>query len=206
MSQVKRTKARQSKTALSVLSLAGLSLAATTATTSKSVAGMPSPAAAPLQAFTLGEEEISDVTLATFHLFDKESVEQSRSLLHLTRCGCGGGCRGGGGGCRGCGGRGCADAAADADAAAVAAAVAVAAEVGAAAVCRGVVANPGAERQQRSLGNSFEWAGSIAMRPISRCMQSMRHEMVGSMGRRGQKPYRESAGAGYLAQDIPINI
>jgi hypothetical protein len=37
-------------------------------------------------------------------------------------------------------------------------------------------------RWWRSLGNSFEWAGSIAMRPISRCMQSMRHEMVGSTG------------------------
>ncbi len=104
MSQVKRAKARRSKTALSVLSLAGLSLAATTATTSKSVAGMPSPATTPVQAFTLGEEEISDVTLATFHLFDKDSVEQSRSILHLTACrgGCGCGGRGGcrGGGCR----------------------------------------------------------------------------------------------------------
>jgi hypothetical protein len=113
MSRVKRTKAKHSKTALSVFGLAGLSLAATTATTSESIAGMPSPATAPVQAFTMGEEEISDVTLATFHLFDKESVDQSRSLLQLTRCGgcgrCGGGCRGCGGGCRigGCGCRGC---------------------------------------------------------------------------------------------------
>ena len=99
---------------LSVLGLAGVSLAATTAaTTNKSMAGMPSPATAPVQAFTMGEEEMSDVTLATFHLFDKESVNQSRSMLQLTRCGgcgrCGGGCRGCGGGCRigGCGCRGC---------------------------------------------------------------------------------------------------
>jgi hypothetical protein len=86
-------------------------LAATTATTSESIAGMPSPATAPVQAFTMGEEEISDVTLATFRLFDKESVDQARSLLHLTGgCGrCGGGCRGCGHGCRigGCGCRGC---------------------------------------------------------------------------------------------------
>src|SRR5271166_1049148 len=99
---------------LSVLGLAGVSLAATTAaTTNKSMAGMPSPATAPVQAFTMGEEEMSDVTLATFHLFGKESVNQSRSMLQLTRCGgcgrCGGGCRGCGGGCRigGCGCRGC---------------------------------------------------------------------------------------------------
>jgi hypothetical protein len=59
----------------------------------------------PVQAVTLGEEEIADVSLATFHLFDKENakggfVQQAR--------GCGCGCRGCG--CRGCGGcgiRGC---------------------------------------------------------------------------------------------------
>ena len=62
------------------------------------MATVPSPATAPVQAFALGEEEISDVTLASFHLFDKETIDQSRSLLHLTRCGCGCGC--GGGGCR----------------------------------------------------------------------------------------------------------
>ena len=111
MSQAKYTSksARSRKTlsgkTLSVLGLAGVSLAATTAaTTNKSMAGMPSPATAPVQAFTMGEEEMSDVTLATFHLFGKESVNQSRSMLQLTRCGgcgrCGGGCRGCGGGCR----------------------------------------------------------------------------------------------------------
>jgi hypothetical protein len=95
------------------LSVAGMSLAVTTAaTTNESIAGMPSPATVPVQAFALGEEEISDVSLATFHLFGKESVDQSRSLLQLTRCGGGCGCRGcrgcgGWGGCRGCGCRGC---------------------------------------------------------------------------------------------------
>jgi hypothetical protein len=59
----------------------------------------------------LAEEEISDVTLATFHLYDKENAGVNRSpLLQLTRCGCGRcggrGCRCGGRGCR-CGGRGC---------------------------------------------------------------------------------------------------
>jgi hypothetical protein len=102
------SKGRRSKKALSVLGLAGIYLAVPAATTNESMAAMPSPATAPVRAFALGEEEISDVTLATFHLFDKETIDQSRSLLHLTRCGCGcggGGCRCGGGG--GCGGGGC---------------------------------------------------------------------------------------------------
>lgn len=166
MSRVKRAKVKRAKTALSVFGLAGISLAATAATTSKSVAGVPSPATVPVQAFAIGEEEISDVTLATFHLFEKESVDQSRSLLQLTRCGGCGRC--GGGGCRGCGGRGCgggcksaavaagaaadAEDAGDADSVAVAAAVAAAAWVG---VCLGAGAGPGAEPSQRVLRNLF---------------------------------------------------
>ena len=59
----------------------------------------------------LSEEEISDVSLATFHVFDKENS----SPLRLARggggcggggCGHGGGCGGHGGGCGGCGGGG----------------------------------------------------------------------------------------------------
>ena len=59
----------------------------------------------PNQRFVLSEEEMADVSLATFHLLDKENVG---SGVQLAR-GCGG-CRGcGGGGFRGCGGcRGCA--------------------------------------------------------------------------------------------------
>jgi hypothetical protein len=53
----------------------------------------------PTHAFTLGEEEIADVSLATFHLFDKENVG---SNVQVAWRGCGG-CRG----CRGCGCRGC---------------------------------------------------------------------------------------------------
>lgn len=51
--------------------------------------------------FTLGEEEIADVSLATFHLFDKENAG---NFVQVARA-CGGcGCHG----CRGCGGcRGC---------------------------------------------------------------------------------------------------
>src|SRR5271155_1700734 len=59
----------------------------------------------------LGEEEISDVSLATFHVFDKENEPPLRQGLRLAAGGCGhggGGCgHGGGGGCGHGGGCGC---------------------------------------------------------------------------------------------------
>ena len=65
----------------------------------------------PTQAITLGEEEIADVSLATFHLFDKENAGGN---VQVAWRGCGGcrGCRGCrcGGGCRAC--RACAGCAA----------------------------------------------------------------------------------------------
>jgi hypothetical protein len=65
----------------------------------------------PNHQITLGEEEIADVSLATFYVFDKESTAAVKDgNIQLARgCGCGRGCgRGcGGRGCRGCGGRGC---------------------------------------------------------------------------------------------------
>jgi hypothetical protein len=60
----------------------------------------------PNQQITLGEEEIADVSLATFYVFDKEGTTAAKDgNIQLARgCGCRGcgGCRG----CRGC--RGCA--------------------------------------------------------------------------------------------------
>jgi hypothetical protein len=66
----------------------------------------------PNQQITLGAEEIADVSLATFYVFDKESTADAKDgKIQLARgCGCGRGCGGrgcGGRGCRGCGGRGC---------------------------------------------------------------------------------------------------
>jgi hypothetical protein len=59
----------------------------------------------PNHQLTLGEEEMADVSLATFYVFDKEAAEAARNGVQLARgCGCGGRC---GGGCRGCGCRGC---------------------------------------------------------------------------------------------------
>jgi hypothetical protein len=52
----------------------------------------------PNHQITLGEEEIADVSLATFYVFDKESTAAAKDgNVQLAR-GCG---------CRGCGGRGC---------------------------------------------------------------------------------------------------
>jgi hypothetical protein len=108
---------RRSK-AVPVLGAAGLlSLAGGAASTQ--AAGPAADIAArhiePSHELTLSEEEVSDVSLATFYVFDKEIA---RPLLQLTRCGgcgggcgrgcgCGGGCRCGGGGCRCGGGCGC---------------------------------------------------------------------------------------------------
>ena len=86
----------------------GLSLVGSASASSMPTTGISqSDNTSPNQRFVLGEEEMADVSLATFHLFDRENVG---SGVQLAR-GCGG-CGGGGGcgGCRGCGGggfRGC---------------------------------------------------------------------------------------------------
>jgi hypothetical protein len=138
MSQAKRaSKGKRPSKAVSVLGIAGASLAASAggSLADMPVADIPSQNTAPFQFITLGEEELSDVSLATFHLFDKEGLGTPRSgMIQLARggcgcghggggcghgCGCGhgggcghgfGGCGHGFGGCRGCrgfGGRGC---------------------------------------------------------------------------------------------------
>jgi hypothetical protein len=65
----------------------------------------------PNQRFVLSEEEMADVSLATFHLFDKENVGSGVQLARAGGCrGCAArGCRGcAARGCRGCAARGCA--------------------------------------------------------------------------------------------------
>jgi hypothetical protein len=100
-----------------VLGIAGMSFAASSEGSVADIA--PINSTAPSHLLALGEEEISDVSLATFHVFDNEIFAKPQSgLVQMARggCGCGrgcGGCRGCGGwrgcgGCRGCGGwRGC---------------------------------------------------------------------------------------------------
>jgi hypothetical protein len=65
----------------------------------------------PNQRFVLSEEEMADVSLATFHLMDKKSVASGVQLARAGGCrGCAArGCRGcAARGCRGCAVRGCA--------------------------------------------------------------------------------------------------
>ena len=92
------SKGKRSKKALSILGVAGLSLAVTA---NGSVAAMLPPGTA---VTPMAEEEISGVTLATFHVYDKENAGVKRPpLLQLTYCG---GCGSGGSGrCRCSGGR-----------------------------------------------------------------------------------------------------
>jgi hypothetical protein len=101
---------RRSK-AVPVLGAAGLlSLAGGGASTQ--AAGPAADIAArhiePSHELTLSEEEVSDVSLATFYVFDKETAVSPGVQLVRGGCGgCGGGCRGCGGCGRGCGGCRC---------------------------------------------------------------------------------------------------
>jgi hypothetical protein len=118
------SKVKRSGNAVKVLGIAGASLAASASGSTALIMMDTTPfdVGNPDQAYTLNDEEISDVSLATFHFFDEEALGTLPSGIQLARgCGCGhggGGCGGrgcgggrgfGGGGCggRGCGGRGC---------------------------------------------------------------------------------------------------
>ena len=91
--QVSKTRRRKS---LPVLGAAGLSLSlasgASAATTGMS-ANLPAPTASVSQEMTLHDEEISDVSLATFNVFDKENKQRPRAQIAMG---------GGGGGCGCC--------------------------------------------------------------------------------------------------------
>src|SRR5690349_2627070 len=117
MPRVKQASTKQKRTTkaatMKVLGAAGLgfSLASSaSASTMPAVGITQSHNTSANQRFLLGEEEMADVSLATFHLFDRENFG---SGVQLARGGCGGGggCGhgGGGGGCGhvgGCGGCG----------------------------------------------------------------------------------------------------
>ena len=105
------SKTKRRSKALPALGIAGVSLAlasGASASTSEGTANLPSTSQS--HEIFLGEEEISDVSLGTFYVFDKENTgapplaQQQR----LARGGCGGcggrggGCGGRGGGCGGC--------------------------------------------------------------------------------------------------------
>jgi hypothetical protein len=120
MSRVKQDSKRKRLTkaaAVPALGAAGLgfSLVGSASASALPTADVPQALnTTPNQRFVLGEEEMADVSLATFHLFDKENgtggftqVARGCGCGGCHGCGGGGGCRGCGGGCRGCGCRGC---------------------------------------------------------------------------------------------------
>ena len=116
MAQAKQPSKRyRAKTSLPVLGAAGVSLAvAGGASATAPTANVPSQEAGSHTVITLSEEEISDVNLATFYVFDKEDARASqaevqqavwvwrrgwRACRACRACRCGG--------CRACGGCGC---------------------------------------------------------------------------------------------------
>ncbi len=89
----------------------GFSLAGGASASTMHAADIPqSDHTSPNHRFVLNEEEMADINLATFHLFDKEDVGGGVQVAWRGCRGCGGcrGCRGcavrGCGGCGGCGG------------------------------------------------------------------------------------------------------
>src|SRR6187399_1898074 len=99
MPQAKQSsKQKRRSKALPVLGAAGLSLSL--AGTASAVPGgpavnLPVSGNGDGNQVALSEEEISDISLATFYVFDKES-DGGSSMVELVRHGCGG--------CHGCGG------------------------------------------------------------------------------------------------------
>ena len=101
------------KEAVPVLSVVGVSLSlagGASAATAVPTADMPPRETTAPPQITLSEEEIADVSLGTFYVFDKETAGTPRLGQQLAR-GCGGcgscrGCRGCARACRGCGGCG----------------------------------------------------------------------------------------------------
>jgi hypothetical protein len=104
MTQARRRSIRKRGKAALALGAAGVSLVMTggASATAPTVATTTDPTQDNARQFFLGEEEISDVSLATFHVFDKENPPLGGGIK-LARGGCGGcgGC-GHGGGCGGC--------------------------------------------------------------------------------------------------------
>src|SRR5215469_8596245 len=113
MTQARRRSIRKRGKAALALGAAGVSLAMTggASATAPTVATTTDPSQDNARRFILGEEEISDVSLATFHVFDKENPPLSQGIKVAAGgcggCGHGGGCAVGGG-CAHAGVGGCA--------------------------------------------------------------------------------------------------
>src|ERR1700720_2396367 len=107
---MKSSKQKNRKRAAPALGIAGASLviaSGASASTTGSAVDVPAQNTATQHELFLGEEEISDVSLSTFYVFDKENQATPNAGVKTAWRGCRcGGCRCGGR-C-GCGWRGCA--------------------------------------------------------------------------------------------------
>jgi hypothetical protein len=115
MAQAKDSPKRNSRKRVApALGIAGVSLAmagGASASTAGSAVEVPVQNTATHHELFLGEEEISDVSLSTFYVFDKENDATLKTGVKTAwrgcRCGgCARGCRCGWRGCGGCGGCG----------------------------------------------------------------------------------------------------
>src|SRR5215467_1753568 len=113
MARTKQASRRKRSKAVPVLGAVGLSLSlasGASASTSGPAADVTPQNASPNHEIFLGDEEISDVTLSTFYVFDKENTAQPQIGEKVAAWGCGcrgcrcGGCRCGFRRCWGCGG------------------------------------------------------------------------------------------------------
>src|SRR5215471_19122267 len=109
MSQTKEaSKRKRLGKAVPVLGVAGMSLSlagVASAATTGPATDTPAKDAAQRHQIFLGEEEMSDVSLATFYVFDKENAGKAQLGERVACRGCGGcfrGCGCGGCGCGGC--------------------------------------------------------------------------------------------------------
>ena len=102
MSKQASKRKRVTKAAVPALGAAGLTFSLAGGASASALPNADTPQKldfSPTQSVLLGEEEITDVSLATFHLFDKENGGNTGFQQMAWGCRCGG--------CRGCGCRGC---------------------------------------------------------------------------------------------------
>ena len=115
MARAKNNSKRNSRNrAAPALGIAGVSLAmagGASASTAGSAVDVPVQNTATHHELFLGEEEISDVNLSTFYVFDHENDATLKAGVKTAwwgcRCGCARGCRCGWRRCGGCGCGGC---------------------------------------------------------------------------------------------------
>jgi hypothetical protein len=113
MSDPRRSSKRKRRKAVPVLGAAGLSLSLASGASATPAPVVPEWNTAGRNKIILADEEISDVSLATFHVFDSENDSPLRLGIKVAagHGGCGGcGGHGGGCGCAHAGGCGCAHA------------------------------------------------------------------------------------------------